>query len=274
MVSPDFDFETTSLEEIAEAFFKNGCVLLRGFAKKERLAPLIPTLRDLYDKLGQVHVFERDMLAHNEPRLSSFVFDAKHTELLNTVFGETHYEISDHATHARRVSAPNANDGWQAPLGYHLDAGFHTLSFTVNFWIPFCECGEDAPSLAVVQSPIQDMLAYSEFDGREQKNEGVGKWMFGHFKPVIGRAANGERAANVEIVDHFGEKVWCPNYNFGDAMMISNYTMHGTHVTADMKRSRESMELRFTGHAPAAKVINDFTQRSEGAHVRPSALVY
>ena len=88
---------------------------------------------------------------------SDILFGARHFDLLREVFGDREYEISSD-TSARRVGRVREPPHWLPPLGPHLDAFVHPPRFTVNFWIPFQECGIDAPGLGVVQAPFADVL--------------------------------------------------------------------------------------------------------------------
>ena len=252
---PEVDFQSAEIGEITDLFFGNGCILLRNFADPARMRALQGTLHGVYDELGHTHVYEQDMLVRQHASLSASIFTDKHNALLKAIFGKHDYAVSFPTTCARRVSAANAKENWQKPLGFHLDAGFHTLSFTVNFWVPFQPCGVDAPSLAVVKSSMDEMLEYSTFDGKPEDNRGAGEWLFHHFNPLIFAAANDRPEAKQEIFDHFGERVWAPAYQLGDAMLISNFTLHGTHSTPEMKQSRESMELRFSTNVPVHDVL-------------------
>ena len=253
MSKVELDFATTDPKVIADAYLRNGCVLLRNFTDPKRIGPIRDVTRKLYDELEAPHVFEQDMLSRNNPSLSSYLFTDRHRDLLNVIFSTYSYDVSLGGTHSRRVSPPDASEGWMPPLGFHIDAEFHGFEFTVNFWAPFQHCGDDSPGLATVAAPFLEVLDYLNFDGQPESNRGNGEWALHQFAPILKKCLYKDPNANEEMQAHFGDRVWKPVFEAGDAMLISNWTLHGTYATGDMKKSRESVELRFKGPA----MLND-----------------
>jgi hypothetical protein len=161
-------------------------------------------------------------------------------ELLGTKF-----EISDDC-HTRRIDPAPTETGWQLPLEPHLDAFVHNFRFTVNFWVPFDECGRKSPSLGVVRASFAEAREFTGYDGRPQHNGPPPVWNFPNFaKAPI--QFDDLRAA-------FGERVWTPEYRFGDAMMLSNWTLHFTHSAPGMINRRGNVELRFISAASLEKM--------------------
>jgi len=264
---PERQFAEAAIGDIVEDFFANGCVLLRNFVDIARALQVLDLTQRLYREVGKAHVFEQDLLDREYPRLSAYLFEEPHWQLLRSIFGSYDFQVNDGGTHARRVSPPGAQEGWQTPLGYHLDAMVHSFEFTINFWIPLRACGVEAPSLAVVPAPFGEIMEFTGFDGEPPENYGPedlgeGAWFSHHFDPLIRAAASGEATANARIRKHFGERLWEPSYQVGDAMMLSNWTLHGTHATTAMTQSRENVELRFSTTASLFEIAG--TRASSG----------
>jgi hypothetical protein len=78
------------------------------------------------------------------------------------MFGDRDCEISSDNS-ARRIGRVRTPPHWLPPLGPHLDAFVHRPRFTVNFWIPFQECGIDAPGPGVRAPPLADMLSFAGY---------------------------------------------------------------------------------------------------------------
>ena len=72
---------------------------------------------------------------------------------------------------ARRVAAPDTTSvTYQDPLQIHVDGMFHMLEFTVNFCVPFQECGVDAPSLQILPLDFKTTREFTGFTLTEQRS--------------------------------------------------------------------------------------------------------
>lgn len=260
----EVDFESASLDEIIGAYFGEGCVLLRNFAKEDSLVQLRESVDHLHQEIDEIHIQPRHLQERNLPSFHTHIFREKHYALLAQIFGGNEYEISgDTAT--RRVDAtPGGGGHWQAPLGPHLDSFFHSFNFTVNFWIPFRDCGLDAPSLAVVRSSFDDILNYSGFDSVSGGTAGptypeLG-WNFSRFDKKMFALANKDVQSVEDFRCRFADQIWAPSYSFGDAMMSSNWTLHFTHALPTMAQRRSNIELRFI----SGRTLGEITQLHSG----------
>src|SRR6266566_8303633 len=158
----EFDFYNASLKEIVDAYLADGCVLLRRFLKPESLACVGELVNSLSDKSNEAHIEPQHLRKWGLPLFHERLFENKHLQLLDFLFRDSGYEVSER-TATRRIGI-NPDGQWQAPLGPHLDSFFHPLPFTVNFWVPLQECGMDAPSLAVVQAPFDEVIDYTGYE--------------------------------------------------------------------------------------------------------------
>jgi hypothetical protein len=251
----EVDFRTASLDKILRPFFREGCVLLRNFAEVDRLTKLINVVDDLYGEIRDIHVNPRDMVQRGLPQFHEYIFDEKHNALLGEIF-EGDYRVSEESC-ARRIDTTGGGEQWQTPLGPHLDAFFHPFAFTVNFWVPFRDCGIDAPSLATVRAPFQEILNFSGYDGRPEPHGPHGEWNLAGFDPDVRAVANSPAPVAVErIRTIFAQRIWTPAYTIGDAMMLSNWTLHFSHSLPDMRHRRGNVELRFRSDAHLPQIMD------------------
>jgi len=251
---PEFDFHSASIDEIGAAFRSDGCVLLRHFAATGDLA----RLREAIDGAappGSLHFNDSDMRARGLPHFCDYLFADKHRALVESLVGAG-FRVSSN-TVTRRIDAEaididvevGGGDGYQQPLPPHLDAFFHRFVWTINFWVPFRDCGRDAPSLGVVCASADETKAFTGYDGRKRRAGPPPKWNFANFSNA-GFAVDDLRTA-------FGERVWTPEYELGDAMLLSNWTLHFTHALPEMTERRGNVELRFTGRAGLGEALLD-----------------
>jgi len=246
----EFDFRSASIEEIGAALRGDGCVLLRHFVAADDLARLRETI-DAVAPPGALHFNDRDMRARGRPHFYDYLFADKHRALVESLVGAG-FRVSPNTVtrrvDAEAIDADGDGDGYQQPLPPHLDAFFHRFDWTLNFWVPFRACGWDAPSLGVVRAPVEEAQAYTGYDGRRRRRGSAEGWNFANF-------ANPNFAVD-DLRGAFGERVWTPEYALGDAMLLSNWTLHFTHSAPEMTERRGNVELRFTARAGLAEALS------------------
>ena len=146
-----------------------------------------------------------------------------------------------------------------AAAGPHLDAFVHAPRFTVNFWIPFQECGIDAPGLGVVQAPFADVLSFAGYqDGAKVWDDPAPMGNYTYFRPemkALHRNHDPDRLPKCASV--FPVASPTPAFMPGDAMMLSNWTLHQTHATPSMVKTRENVELRFWSAASLGDILRE-----------------
>jgi hypothetical protein len=242
----EFDFRSAAIDEIGAALRGDGCVLLRHLVSLDDLDALRRAL-DGAMPAGALHFSDSEMTAGGGRHFCDYVFGEKHRSLVESLVGP-HFRVSRN-TVTRRIDASADGDGYQQPLSPHLDAFFHRFEWTINFWIPFRACGRDAPSLGVVRAPVDEARAFTGYDGKRRRSGPPPRWNFANF-------ANADFAVD-DLRAEFGERVWTPEYALGDAMLLSNWTLHFTHSLPEMTERRGNVELRFTGRAGLGEALSE-----------------
>jgi hypothetical protein len=129
----------------------------------------------------------------------------------------------------------------------------------VNFWLPFQECGVDAPSLGVVEAPFADIVSFTGYEnGAEVWADPAPVGQFTRFRPAMQAMCRYRDAAAIaEMRERFDDSIRTPSFVPGDAMMLSNWTLHLTHATPDMTKTRENLELRFWSPASLDDILRE-----------------
>jgi hypothetical protein len=248
---PSFNFKIASIDQILHFYRQNGCVLLRNFVSRNKLSALSDHTAKLYNEINSALIFSSDLRNRNLQQFHEEIFAQKHYDLLQGILGKKYCVSED--TASRRIDRQydiTPSPTWQAPLGPHLDAFFHSFIFTVNFWVPFQDCGIDAPSLGVVRATFDEMVAYTGYDGGpddgfEGNVDFPAARNFACFHPDMKKLAFAMEPGRDLLRPLFGDRVWTPEYRLGDAMMLSNWTLHFTHAPESARHRRSSIELRF-----------------------------
>ncbi len=247
-MTSEIDFSTATIKDITQAFFTNSCVLLRNFVASVKLAELQDAVDVVYRDIGALHIFPPDLTARGLPQFHEYLFQSKQYELLAAVFGDRGYSVSP-ITATRRLDSDNPHGQWTKPLAPHLDAFFHPFEFTVNFWVPLQSCGVDRPSLGVVCAPFHETIAFAGYDGGPAINGPNEEWNLSRFDARMRDLAYDRPAGLTYFRETFAYQLWTPSYELGDAMMLSNWTLHFSHATPGMIPRRSSVELRFSSDA-------------------------
>jgi hypothetical protein len=153
--------------------------------------------------------------------------------LLDGIF-RTPYQPSPEA-HARRVSPRSEQQpwGWQKPIHFHIDAQYHMPQvFGVNVWVPVDPCGVDAPGLQVVRETMDAVVDYVGYDRGAMS-----------FDELRLRDVND----GVFLDRYDRDRIFRPAMAVGDVLLMHNWTLHATHCTPTMEKTRRSFELRFHG---------------------------
>jgi hypothetical protein len=246
----ELDFTSAPLEDILAAYFREGCVLLRHFASTEMLIELMEFVDNLYREVDLPHIQPAQLRERGLGAFHEHIFDDRHYALLAAVFGENEYTVSD-ATAARRVAPATSIGGqWTAPLLPHLDSFVHPTQFTVNFWVPFRNCGIDAPSLGVARATFGECLEYSGYGSVSVDDAGPAlakfpSWNYQLFDKRMYALGCNDADAIEHFQRKFNDRIWTPTYSLGDAMMLSNWTWHFSHALPTMTERRGNVELRF-----------------------------
>jgi len=254
---PEVDYDQASSGEVASAFFANGCVLLRNFLQEDKLFDIKGRLSSIYDETGAIQLFAPDLKQRMGSNIHEFLFGDRHYDLLEKIFRSHSYKAFQ-GTLARRIQGFAGEPRWMAPLAPHLDAFFHRFEFTVNFWVPLQACGGDPSSLGVIPGDFACMLEFTGYDGKAAERGGPGKWNLGNFRPKMWEMNLKQDGAADELFATFADRIWTPEYKLGDAMLISNWTMHFTHANPVVTAAqRENIELRFICDASLDTILKE-----------------
>jgi len=256
----EVDFRATRPDEIVSIYLRQGCVLLRNFVDADALARVYDTTVKAYEHVEKFHIYPDQLREMGLPMYSDALFSQRHYDVLDTVFGIRDYDIAED-TVSRRMASAREPPHWMSPLGPHLDAFLNAPQFTVNFWIPFQECGVDAPSLGVIQAPFAEILSFTGYQGGADvwvDPEPLGRFQFTQFRPAMKSMCRdrGPEAA-AEMRERFRDQIQTPSFAPGDAMMLSNWTLHFTHATPAMTKRRENLELRFRSSASLGEILSE-----------------
>jgi hypothetical protein len=252
------DFRSAEPDAIVSILLRQGAVLLGNFVDTGALGTVHDMMLKAYEQVEGYHVFPKELRELGLPMYSDILFTARHRDVLDKLFGSRGYEISSQ-TASRRVSRSRQPPHWLPPLGPHLDAFIHAPQFTVNFWVPFQACGVDAPGIGVVTAPFAEILSFTGYEnGAEIWADTARDAHFARFRPAM-RAMYRENdpAVIAALRDQFRDRIHTPAFEPGDAMMLSNWTLHLTHATAEMAKTRENLELRFWSSASLAEIMRD-----------------
>jgi hypothetical protein len=262
---PEVDFQTARVEEIVEQYFRHGCVLLRRFCAVAALADFREKVDLVHREVNQVHIGPSHLLERGLQLPQYYLFSQKHYDLLQAVYGDLGYsELEGNVT--RRMDPQGRGGGWQAPLPPHLDACVHPPGFTVNFWVPLQPCGVDLPSLGVVCTSFDEVLRYTGYSEAKIWNDAEEPGLsWGHFRPEMKAMWRDDPQLIESFKQQFDSKIWLPEYDFGDAMMSSNWTLHFTHAAKTMNIPRINLELRFISTASLHAVRLQHSQPLTGA---------
>jgi hypothetical protein len=254
---PEADFQTTEIADIVQLYLHNGCVLLRRFCDETALQDLRQNLDVVHQEIDQVHLYPHHLRERGLQQPQEYLFSDKHWRLLDAVFAGAGFRDLE-GNVSRRMDPQGRTVGWQKPLPPHLDAFFHPQAFTVNFWLPLQPCGVTLPSLGVVCTPFGEVLRFTGYDpaGVWTDPEDPGCF-WGTFRPDMKAMFKRNAAILNEFRTQFADDIWTPAYEFGDAMMSSNWTLHFTHSVEEMAGLRQNLELRFISTATLGQVLEN-----------------
>jgi len=108
---------------------------------------------------------------------------------------------------------------------FHQDGSYHSRDprqhDSLTTWLPFLDCGVDAPALQLVPHRLDEILPLPE-----------GKQM-----PYL-------FCDEEEVLQRFGARLWAPVMRAGDVLLFDGFTVHRSYITAGMVRERNNADLR------------------------------
>jgi hypothetical protein len=203
---PEIDFPTTDPRDIIKLYSDYGCILLRNFCNPSALTEFANHISTIHHEVGEFHVYPKHLRDRGIQAPQNYLFGNKHYGLLAAIFGDFGYEDLEDVV-SRHMDPHVESEGWQGPLGPHLDAFVHATSFTVNFWVPLQRCGLSAPGLGCVCSRFDAILDYTCFNdaGRWQDGEDPGG-NYGKFRPAMLALSDDEPPALAEFQQRFADR--------------------------------------------------------------------
>jgi hypothetical protein len=261
--SPDFEYGQLQPELFRELILNSGAVMLRNAVDRRILDRIERSLSDLFQKYADVPASEFEHhLASSDPVERDFWEQIKLSHIFDrtfrTVAGISYFDIvhnsglSDFAAcafpdsevtestvcNSRRIADSELHQLWDKPIEFHVDAQFfYDDRLSINFWTPLVPCGVDAPGLKVISLGVGETRAYLEHSA-EGYPRGPNDIAFMH-KFRCRKMKLPELAEN-DLLKY----VWAPEFNMGDVLAFTNFTMHATHYTPMMRRPRTSVEVR------------------------------
>lgn len=235
--------------EVVQAVRDHGCALVHGLLTAETCKELRDRADEAYARMDELHlqgalsaeyVENMHRYAHVAPScldrrgepehtLLRALFDSPLPHLYGAAFGPRFYLTLNNTLLRRQVP------GLPAPqVPFHQDASFLGAETDVlNAWIPLDPCGPGtgAPSLEVVLTEDRGLLDH----GRPSDSE--------LFEAI---------ALSPRMLDErFGPAArWRPRFRPGDALLMTERTIHRTYVEAGMSRVRTSIESRAIPDGP------------------------
>ena len=263
---PDFQFGDLEPEQFRELLLHRGAVMLR----KATDPALLDLIKQKIDGLFAQYESAPEMRSGTYPAtissndLGDFWYQLRRSHIFEQTFkqlsGSSYYDIIrgtglwDFAAHAfpeyqlaesidcncRRVTTGDLPVMFDAPVDFHVDAQYHSIyNLSVNFWTPLAPCGRDAPGLQVVLLGIEETKDYLEFDfaGYDAKPNDIANMR--HFRCYK------EQLEQLKQND-LAKCLWAPEFEKGDILAFTNFTMHATYCTPEMTNPRTSVEVRIT----------------------------
>ena len=233
---------SVSALSFCEALRRRGYCVLRGCFDPEKVLRLRRRVDGLYERLGRHHIEPRDLDALGELPFHETLLEPWHRLLLDVYLG-LDWMVSE-STATRRIGPDDLTH--MRPLKPHIDAFFHLMVPTVNFWTPLQPCGDgNTPGLAVWELSPSKMASKTGFDavGRDEKTD----WNFRHFDPRWFTLSRGDDSPWFATEFGPGNE---PRLDVGDAIALTNWTLHAT-GSGDPAARRSNVELRFRAVVPS-----------------------
>jgi hypothetical protein len=224
---------------IPETIQQYGCAFISRCFDPLKLVDTLDHMNDLYAALGTPHIQPPHLRQLNHPPFHEYLFDDRHYKLLDDLFKDNQWVISE-STSTRRIGPEN--NTYMPALCPHLDAFYHSFDFTVNFWVPLQPCGDGTtPGLSVYPQSRKRAEQTVGFIGSPVR---IGRgWNFDYFDARWERMRHSPKL----VADFTREQasVCCsPSFELGDALLLTNWVLHATGPGSPQAR-RTNMELRF-----------------------------
>jgi hypothetical protein len=261
--SPDYEYGTVDPQTFRNIIQCRGAVMLRGAADPQLLDRIQQQLAELFEQYGKISAEEFTRhLASEDPIERDFWEQIKISHIFDRTFkqfaGMSYFDImrksglwdfvarafpeseivESAVSNSRRITASETRQFWDQPIAFHVDSQFfYDDKLSINFWTPLVPCGVSAPGLKVVLLGVaetKEYLEYNEHGYDPGPNDIARMHKFRTHKMDYASLQNADLLKDV----------WAPEFDKGDILAFTNFTMHATHVTQSMSQSRTSIEVR------------------------------
>ncbi len=240
---PDFNCIDIDANKFMDIFIQNGVVLVRKLIDPSLLLEINDRAKNSYlireaqylNRSNDDHFSQQFEFGHiplsdlNEPNgeniLSKFFIHSKIPGLYSSIFSKKINILSGYSLVRRQVCNDKLNF---EPTPFHQDCSFLPFnSLIINSWVPLTTCGVDSPGLQLIVKPLNAFIKPEDFNN-----------------PTATPYQNIELSADFIKSNFDGEKIWTPEICVGDVLFFSNFTVHRTYMTKDMRKNRISLEIR------------------------------
>jgi hypothetical protein len=255
---PDYPHGTLQSEEFRDLILRRGAVMLRHAADPNLLdqirkkidglfdhyakAPELETQRhpnsdDFWNHLTRSHIFDRTFRQFAGLSYFDIIRENGLWDLAARAFPECSVTESANCN-CRRATVGDLPIFFDAPIDFHVDAQYHFIhQLSINFWTPLMACGKDSPGIKVVLLGVQETKDYLEFDEAGYVPEPGDIDNMRHFR------CNKMQFDKLQEQD-VAKYLWAPEFEKGDILAFTNFTMHATHYLPEMTQPRTSVEVR------------------------------
>jgi hypothetical protein len=270
-VLPDYAHGTLQPEEFRDVILRRGAVMLRKAADPYLLdqirqkidglfahyatAPWVEheahpassdpvNYDDFWSQLKRSHIFDRAFRQFSGLSYFDIIRDNGLWDLAASAFHEC--QVTESADcNCRRTTIGDLKMFFDAPIDFHVDAQYHFIhQLSINFWTPLTACGKNSPGIKVVLLGEQETKDYLEFDEAGYAPEPGDIDNMRHFR------CNKMRLDKLQEHE-LAKYLWAPEFEKGDILAFTNFTMHATHYLPEMTQPRTSVEVRIS--LPAAR---------------------
>ena len=243
---PDYTADEISSTDIVMAIKKHGCCVIRNLISQQDLSSFLASSNQIYAdfdqrnehgeltereqrhcyRYGILRPFEVDYRFGEDRSMKQFMIDcvmqSKLREVLRSYLS-AQLSMLVPSTHIRRVAPSNR------PVPFHQDSSVMGLTNTtiLNFWFPLEKAGIDSPTVEV--------FPFVQYKIWEHGGSKSSKVLYSNLE--IPEALVDEKLGL--------ENGWVPIMSPGDVLILQSRTVHRTHMTPTMTKSRQDFELRF-----------------------------
>ena len=204
---------------------------------QRHLASQDPVARDFWQQIQLGHMFDRTFKPAAGFSFFEIVRSSGLWSFTALAFPESLLEESS-VCNCRRITDSDVRQFWDRPIEFHIDAQFfYDEKLSINFWTPLVPCGLLAPGLKVIPIGVHETRTYLEYnpDGYDPGPKDFArmhKFRCSKLEPFL-------------LQKHgFLSQQWAPQFEVGDILAFTNFTLHATHFTDTMTEPRISVEVR------------------------------